>query len=168
MNHLFKEGEKKPKFGPGTQFRTGGKGVRNCVIVDILVTRNIKGELVKWRYQSAHEFLGQTIRDDDVVEVTVARGLVKAVPFEESAEPITTESLHEAHLVERAIEAKGVFKGATGLHGLLQAEGFWQQQPYSSRLYYGNGITDYLHRDVLAAAVRIVAETEHNQLVTAD
>ena len=48
----------------------------------------------------------------------------------------------------------GVFKGAHGLEGLVNAKDFWDQQPYGTRLYYGDGIADYLHRDVLRAAIR--------------
>ena len=52
--------------------------------------------------------------------------------------------------------ADGIFKGAHGLEGLLNADAFWEQQPYGTRLYYGEGLTDYLHRDVLRAAVQLL------------
>jgi hypothetical protein len=55
------------------------------------------------------------------------------------------------------LAAAGVFKGHQGLVGLLKADEFWEQQPYGTRLYYGDGITDYLHRDVLRAAVKLLA-----------
>lgn len=51
----------------------------------------------------------------------------------------------------------GVFKGHQGLVGMLNADEFWERQPYGTRLYYGDGITDYLHRDVLRAAVKLLA-----------
>lgn len=51
------------------------------------------------------------------------------------------------------LEARGVFKGAHGLQGLADAQEFWDQQPYGTRLYYGDGIADYLHRGVLQAAI---------------
>lgn len=38
------------------------------------------------------------------------------------------------------LTAHGVFKGARGLEGLLNADAFWQQQPYGTRLYYGDGV----------------------------
>lgn len=50
----------------------------------------------------------------------------------------------------------GVFKGAHGLEGLANCQEFWDKQPYETRLYYGGGIADYLHRDVLKAAIRIL------------
>jgi len=53
--------------------------------------------------------------------------------------------------------AAGVFKGHQGLVGLLNADEFWENQPYGTRLYYGDGIADYLHRDVLREAVKILA-----------
>ena len=55
------------------------------------------------------------------------------------------------------LAAAGVFKGHQGLVGLLNADEFWEQQPYGTRLYYGEGIADYLHRDVLRAAVKLLA-----------
>jgi hypothetical protein len=54
------------------------------------------------------------------------------------------------------LERGGVFKGAHGLEGLANAVEFWEQQPYGTRLYYGDGIADYLHRDVLRAAVDVL------------
>lgn len=59
-----------------------------------------------------------------------------------------------AHSAADTLTANGVFKGAHGLEGLANAQEFWDRQPYGTRLYYGDGIADYLHRDVLRAAVR--------------
>ena len=47
----------------------------------------------------------------------------------------------------------GVFKGADGLRKLVDSQPFWDEQSYGTRLYFGPNITDYLHRDVLRAAV---------------
>lgn len=47
----------------------------------------------------------------------------------------------------------GVFKGAHGLRCFLEAKEFWSKQDYGTRLYYGPGGLDYLHRDVLRTAV---------------
>lgn len=52
------------------------------------------------------------------------------------------------------LRSEGVFKGFDGLEGLAECQAFWDEQPYGKRLYYGSGIADYLHRDVLRAAVR--------------
>lgn len=47
----------------------------------------------------------------------------------------------------------GIFKGADGLRKLVDSQPFWDEQSYGTRLYFGPNITDYLHRDVLRAAV---------------
>lgn len=57
---------------------------------------------------------------------------------------------------ETALAAAGVFKGAEGLQKLAECQAFWDEQPYGTRLYFGPGITDYLHRDVLRAAVTAI------------
>jgi hypothetical protein len=54
----------------------------------------------------------------------------------------------------------GVFKGAHGIEGLLSADAFWEQQPYGTRLYYGDGSADYLHRDVLRSAATLLKQQE--------
>lgn len=63
-----------------------------------------------------------------------------------------------AESVADVLVSQGVFKGAHGLEGLAQASEFWEQQPYGTRLYYGAGIADYLHRGVLETAVRALTE----------
>lgn len=59
-----------------------------------------------------------------------------------------TDTLHEA------LARQGVFKGFNSLEGLADADDFWKNQPYGTRLEYGPGIADYLHRSVLRAAIR--------------
>jgi hypothetical protein len=54
---------------------------------------------------------------------------------------------------EEVLARRGVFKGAHGLRGLAECQRFWDEQPYGTRLYYGPGIADYLHRGVLRSAV---------------
>lgn len=63
------------KFPIGQSFKTRGKGQRYCRVVDILKTYNCAGTLVKVRYVAEHEFMGQTIRDEDVCETTISMGL---------------------------------------------------------------------------------------------
>jgi len=63
------------KYTIGQQYETRGKHPDLCTVVDIHRTYNQAGELVKLRYISTHEFLGQTITDYDVVETTIARGI---------------------------------------------------------------------------------------------
>lgn len=59
--------------------------------------------------------------------------------------------------VEKKLEARGVFLGAHGLEGFANAHDFWDKQPYGKRLYYGDGNFDYLHLDVLNAAIAELA-----------
>ena len=66
----------KPRFKVGQRFKTGGKNPRVCTIVDILRTVNLAGECVKLRYVATHAFCGQTVTDHDVLDVTIAKGLI--------------------------------------------------------------------------------------------
>lgn len=66
---------KTPKYAIGTQYKRRGKLPYVCTVVDIHTTYNSKGELVKIRYVSTHEFMGQTLADTDVVETTIAMGI---------------------------------------------------------------------------------------------
>lgn len=68
--------ERQPRFAVGTQYRTRGRHPRLCTITDVLRTYNGRGELVALRYVSEHEFCGQLVVEKDVVETTVAMGLI--------------------------------------------------------------------------------------------
>jgi hypothetical protein len=63
------------------------------------------------------------------------------------------DELANESAVQNVLRKHGVFKGAHGLEGLLNAADFWNQQIYGTRLYYGPGSLDYLHIDVLRAAI---------------
>jgi hypothetical protein len=65
-----------PRFDIGQQYKTRGKYPRLCTITDILRTYNSKADLVQIRYVSEHEFAGQIVTDRDVIETTIAMGLV--------------------------------------------------------------------------------------------
>lgn len=64
-----------PRFGIGTRYQTRGKEPRICEVTDIYRTYNAAGEMVKVRYQAKHNFMGQTITENDVVETTIAMGI---------------------------------------------------------------------------------------------
>lgn len=64
-----------PRFPIGTKYMTRGKAPRLCTVVDYLVTRNMDGDIVKTRYASTHEVMGQTVTDWDVPDATVAIGV---------------------------------------------------------------------------------------------
>ena len=63
------------RFPIGTQYTTRGKNPLLCTVVDHLTTTNGAGEVVARRYVATHQFCGQTVRDCDVVDTTIARGL---------------------------------------------------------------------------------------------
>jgi hypothetical protein len=46
-----------------------------------------------------------------------------------------------------------VFKGEDGLKMWAEKDEFWQKQDYGTRFYFGDGINEYVHRDVLRAAI---------------
>lgn len=48
---------------------------RLCVIKDILKTFNSKGELIKTRYVAEHDFMGQKIEDNDVLHISIQKGM---------------------------------------------------------------------------------------------
>jgi len=67
-----------PKFKIGLTFkRQNKKHPREETIIDIWTTTNSKGEVVQIRYVTEHEFLGQKVKDRDVVETTIVRSLFK-------------------------------------------------------------------------------------------
>lgn len=66
-----------PRFAIGTKYKTRGKEPRLCTVVDVHYTYNARGELVKVRYVSTHAFAGQVVTDSNVVETTIAMGLIR-------------------------------------------------------------------------------------------
>ena len=58
--------------------------------------------------------------------------------------------------VEKELVEQGAFKGMHGLEGLAKSSEFWEKQEYGTRLYYGSGIDEYLHRGVLQSAVEAI------------
>lgn len=69
-----------PLFPVGTRFTPARKHAVECVVVDILTTRNIKGDVVAIRYVAEHLFCGQVVRNHDVLETTIARSPRLVVP----------------------------------------------------------------------------------------
>ena len=64
---------------------------------------------------------------------------------------------------EQQLAKAGVFKGYDGLRELAECDEFWDTQEYGTRLYYGPGITQYLHRGVLRTAIKILDEVSDNE-----
>ena len=65
------------RFAVGTKFKTHGKAPRLCTVVDVWKTYNSAGEFIRLRYVATHEFCGQTVTEFDIVDTTIAMGLVK-------------------------------------------------------------------------------------------
>lgn len=63
------------KYPIGTQYLPMGKNAKVCTITECFKTYDSKGNLVKTSYQSTHDFLGQAVRNHDVCETTIARGI---------------------------------------------------------------------------------------------
>jgi hypothetical protein len=68
------------QFPIGTQYTTGGKHPRLCVITEHMTVTNSRGEIVQTYYQASHEFCGQRVTDNNVCAVTIARGLTSRSP----------------------------------------------------------------------------------------
>lgn len=64
------------RFPIGTQYMSRGKNPRVCTVVDQLTTTNSRGEAVAVRYITSHEFCGQAVTQTDVVDATIALGLL--------------------------------------------------------------------------------------------
>ena len=65
------------RFPVGTQFiPIGRKDKTVCTVVDYYVTKNLAGEIVNAKYVSEHEFCGQKVKNYDVADSTIARGLI--------------------------------------------------------------------------------------------
>ena len=58
----------------GTIYKSRGKHSKAWIVVDILKTYDVLNNLVKIRYVSTHDFLGQKVFDYDVVATTIAMG----------------------------------------------------------------------------------------------
>ena len=58
----------------GTQYYSSGKYPKLCTVIDIHTTYNYLNELVKIRYVTAHEFMGQIIKEYDIPAITIQRG----------------------------------------------------------------------------------------------
>ena len=63
-----------PRFPVGTRYTPIGKNAVECTVTDYHVTRNLAGEIVRFGYVAAHLFCGQTVRQFDIPESTIARG----------------------------------------------------------------------------------------------
>lgn len=61
----------------GTQYMTRGKVKRLCTVIDKHTTTNLKGEIVRERYVSSHDFCGQKVIDSDVALCAIKLGAIE-------------------------------------------------------------------------------------------
>ena len=66
----------KHRFPIGTQYKTRGKHPNLCTVTEQLTVTNSKGEIVRIYYQSEHSFCGQIVVNADVVDASIAMGLL--------------------------------------------------------------------------------------------
>ncbi len=63
-----------PRFRIGLKFKRQRKHAKIETIVDIFTTTSKQtGEIVKIRYVTSHDFLGQQVLDYSVLDTTIAR-----------------------------------------------------------------------------------------------
>jgi hypothetical protein len=67
-----------PRFKIGRTFITGKKNKQTNTIVDIFTTTNSDGKVVRIRYVTEHTFMGQVVRESDVLDITIAKALFEA------------------------------------------------------------------------------------------
>jgi len=66
-----------PQFKVGTKFinkHTKRKDIET--IVDIYITTNIKGDVIRTSYVATHDFMGSTVTNYDVCASTISRGII--------------------------------------------------------------------------------------------
>jgi len=69
------------RFPIGTKYTTSRRAGRRLhttshTVVDQMTVTNASGEVVRRFYVAEHEFCGQMVRDYDVCDTTIARGLL--------------------------------------------------------------------------------------------
>lgn len=53
-------------IGIGTKYISRGKRKNVCTVIDILTTYNSKSEVVSVKYLCEHDFMGQTVRHEEL------------------------------------------------------------------------------------------------------
>lgn len=63
----------------GTKFvRRGRKHKVVETVVDVHITRNLAGDIVKTRYVTEHDVMGKPVRDYDTCATTIKKGLISS------------------------------------------------------------------------------------------
>ncbi len=68
-------GERTSKYAIGHQFISRSNRTRGTIetVVDVYITRNRVGEIIRMEYLVAHDFIGQSLTQT-VIEVTISLG----------------------------------------------------------------------------------------------
>lgn len=127
----------KHRFPIGTQYWSRGKHPRLCTVVDHLTVRNIAGRVVSTHYTAQHEFLGQLIQDHNVVDTTIARGLLPEYRHLLTATPAEAEAELE-HTVHTPGRLHFRENGDANSYALLDENGRW----WMSLLMNGEQVTE--------------------------
>ncbi len=124
------------RFPIGTQYWTRGKYPRLCTVVDHLTVTNLAGQVVSTHYTTQHEFLGQLIQDQNVVDTTIARGLLPEYRH------LLTAKQPEAPPHEHTVHTPGRLhfreNGDANSYALLDENGRW----WMSLLMNGEQVTE--------------------------
>lgn len=67
--------QREPKYQVGQKFKTRGKFPRECTVIDIYKTYNLKGEMIELRYIATHEMMGQIVTGE-YPETTIDMGKI--------------------------------------------------------------------------------------------
>jgi hypothetical protein len=114
-----------------------------------LLERAAKAALIALEHARDHAYGGDPLPPSYWECVNAIASLTDAL----NAAALASQQAATPKSAEQALADQGVYKGHHGLRGLAEAQEFWDRQPYGTRLYYGNGGADYLHRGVLQSAV---------------
>jgi hypothetical protein len=112
VNGYFQPRHSKMKFSIGTKFIPRGLDSIHEVI-DYHITSNSNGEVVKERYVANHVFMGQEIKTSDIVETTIARGLLP---------PCHQESSRHKDWIARVEQLEGEGLGRSDAQGIADME----------------------------------------------
>jgi len=130
----------KHRFLIGTQYWSRGKHPRLCTVVAQLTTKDEDGRVVSIRYTTQHEFLGQKVDNHDVVDPTIAMGLLPEYQHlltSPAADAPTTEIPRE-HTVHTAGRLHFRENGDANSYALLDENGRW----WMSLLMNGEQVTE--------------------------
>lgn len=130
----------KHRFPIGTQYWSRGKHPRLCTVVALLTTKDEDGRVVSIRYTTQHEFLGQKVDNHDVVDPTIAMGLLPE--YQHLLTDSATDAPATASPREHTVHTPGRLhfreNGGANSYALLDENGRW----WMSLLMNGEQVTE--------------------------